>query len=144
MSSETGLYSVGKFTNFWFHYVEWSTQIHLHNNHNHHAHHKHKKQWRIQEFTNGGGGDLAAVFIIFEVLKLFWCPLQYPSESIRIICIFLTLHVDYNKVNVCYAVKIYKNKPNKNFQRRGGGTRCDGDGSAFEKGNNKATKYDQH
>ena len=37
------------------------------------------------------------------------------------------LHVDYNKVYVCSAVKIFKNKPSKNFKW----ARCTGSGSSF-------------
>ena len=105
------------------HSIEKWTQIHLHNNHNHHAHHNHKKQWRIQEFTNGGG----AISLRYNIwgLEIVLMPLTHTlcfcSESIRIIYIFLTLHVDCNKVYACYAVKIFKYKPIKKFQPRGGG-----------------------
>ena len=58
--------------------------------------------------------------IIFEVLRLFWCPFTHfitysmlLQWEYRIIYIFLTLHVDYKKINACYAVKIFKNKPLK-------------------------------
>ena len=37
----------------------------------------------------------------------------------RIIYIFLTLHADYNEVYACYAVKVLKNKPLKNFKQGG-------------------------